>query len=79
MRKHFTAEQARELTLDVMRNASNKIAVALEADAPRVEDGTERYVIDVDGQTQFASWWPRRAAWEDGAAQICIGGGSSVG
>ncbi len=54
VRKHFTLEQARELTLDVMRNASNKIAVALKADAPRVEDGTERYVIDVDGQTQFA-------------------------
>jgi alkylhydroperoxidase family enzyme len=55
VRKHFTLEQARELTLDVMRNASNKIAVALKADAPRVEDGIERYVIDVDGQTQFAS------------------------
>ena len=29
VRKYFTANQARELTLDVMRNASNKIAVAL--------------------------------------------------
>lgn len=55
VRKHFTPEQSRELTLDVMRNASNKIAVALKADAPRVEQGTERYVIDVDGQTQYAS------------------------
>ena len=54
VRKHFTLEQARELTLDVMRNASNKIAVALKADAPRVEDGIERYVIDAEGQTQFA-------------------------
>lgn len=54
VRKHFSLKQARELTLDVMRNASNKIAVALKADAPRVADGTERYVIDVDGKTQFA-------------------------
>jgi alkylhydroperoxidase family enzyme len=54
VREHFTLEQARELTLDVMRNASNKIAVALKADAPHVEQGTERYVIDAEGQTQFA-------------------------
>lgn len=54
VRKHFTAEQARELTLDVMRNASNKIAVALAADAARVTEGTDRYVIDADGQTVFA-------------------------
>ncbi|AQT79564.1 hypothetical protein B1R94_10190 [Mycolicibacterium litorale] len=54
VREHFSLEQARELTLDVMRNASNKIAVALKADAARVEDGTERYLIDADGQTQFA-------------------------
>jgi alkylhydroperoxidase family enzyme len=54
VREHFSQEQARELTLDVMRNASNKIAVALKADAARVEEGTERYFIDADGQTQFA-------------------------
>lgn len=54
VREHFSGDQARELTLDVLRNASNKIAVALKADAPRVEQGTERYVIDFDGQTQFA-------------------------
>lgn len=50
---HFTPEQARELTLDVMRNASNKIAVALKADAPRVESGVELYRIDADGQTVY--------------------------
>ena len=53
-REHFSVQQARELTLDVLRNASNKIAVALKADAPRVEHGTERYVIDAEGQTQPA-------------------------
>ena len=54
VRAHFTAEQARELTLDVMRNASNKIAVALRADAPRVENGTARYYIDADGQPVYS-------------------------
>ena len=51
--EHFSVGQARELTLDVMRNASNKIAVALDADAPRVERGTERYVIGADGQPVY--------------------------
>jgi len=53
VRKYFTAEQSRELTLDVMRNASNKIAVALKADAPRVEQGTSLYTIDADGQPVY--------------------------
>ena len=54
VRKYFTAEQSRELTLDVMRNASNKIAVALQADAPRVEQGTAMYFIDADGQPVYS-------------------------
>jgi alkylhydroperoxidase family enzyme len=55
VRDRFTEEEAAELTLDVMRNASNKIAVSLAADTPRVTEGTERYLIDADGQTVFAS------------------------
>jgi alkylhydroperoxidase family enzyme len=55
VREHFSEEEAFELTLDVMRNASNKIAVSLAADAPRVSEGTELYRIDADGQTVFAS------------------------
>ncbi|MGX9792375.1 carboxymuconolactone decarboxylase family protein [Mycobacterium sp. MMS18-G62] len=55
VREHFTEAEAFELTLDVMRNASNKIAVSLGADAPRVAEGTERYLIDEQGQTVFAS------------------------
>lgn len=54
VREHFSHEQARELTMDVMRNASNKIAVSLKADAARVSEGTDSYVIDADGQTVFA-------------------------
>lgn len=51
VRTHFTEDQAFELTLDVMRNACNKIMVALGADAPLVEEGTELFAIDADGQT----------------------------
>jgi alkylhydroperoxidase family enzyme len=54
VRAHFSDAEAIELTLDVMRNASNKIAVALAGDAPRVEQGTEEYLLDVDGQTVFS-------------------------
>lgn len=54
VRAYFSADEAVEMTFDVMRNASNKIAVAMAADAPRVENGTERYRILADGQTQFA-------------------------
>lgn len=54
IQKHFSEKQAFELTLDVMRNAANKVAVALGADAPRVTDGTERYEVDEAGQTVFA-------------------------
>lgn len=54
LREHFTAEQMLELTLDVMRNAANKIAVSLQADAPRVTEGTELYEVDEAGQTIFA-------------------------
>ncbi len=54
VRVWFSDEEAVELTFDIMRNASNKVAVALGADAPRVEHGTERYLLDADGQTVFS-------------------------
>lgn len=53
MRAWFPADEGVEVTFDVMRNASNKIAVAMGADAPRVEHGTEQYRILPDGQTQY--------------------------
>ena len=53
VRSRFSEAEAVELTFDVMRNASNKIAVSLGADVPRVENGTERYLLDADGQTVF--------------------------
>jgi AhpD family alkylhydroperoxidase len=44
-----TPAQQVELVLDVTRNALNKIAVALGADAAHVEDGTEIYDVGPDG------------------------------
>ncbi len=54
VRSGFSEAEAVELTFDIMRNASNKVAVSLRADAPRVEHGTERYLIGADGQTVFS-------------------------
>lgn len=54
VRRAFSESEAIELTLDVMRNATNKIAVAMGADAPRVAEGTERYLVDDDGQVVFS-------------------------
>ena len=53
VREHFTPAQAVELVLDVMRNAGNKIAVALAADAPNVTDGVEIYDIGPDGTLTY--------------------------
>ncbi len=53
VRSGFSEAEAVELTFDIMRNASNKVAVSLGADAPRIEHGTERYLIGADGQTVF--------------------------
>ena len=54
VRWYFTDVEALELTLDIMRNATNKIAVALAADAPRVPEGTERYLLGADGQPVYS-------------------------
>jgi alkylhydroperoxidase family enzyme len=54
VRAGFSEAEAVELTFDIMRNASNKVAVSLGGDAPRVEQGTERYLLDADGQTVFS-------------------------
>ena len=45
--------QCFELVADVTRNALNKIAVALDADAPHVEEGFEIYDIDADGELVY--------------------------
>jgi alkylhydroperoxidase family enzyme len=55
VRTHFSEEGALELTLDVMRNACNKIMVSLGADAPRVSEGTELFMVEADGRTVVAT------------------------
>jgi len=45
---------ATELTLDIVRNAANKIAVAFGMDAPQIETGVEYYVIEAStGELRF--------------------------
>lgn len=49
VRQHLSAAQTVEVVLDVVRNATNKIAVALGADAPEVTDGVQLFETDADG------------------------------
>ena len=58
VRSRFSEAEAVELTFDIMRNASNKIAVSLGADAARVES-RDRAVSD-------------RYQWSDGV-QLTVG------
>jgi alkylhydroperoxidase family enzyme len=53
LRRHFSPAQQVELVLDVVRNASNKVAVALAADAARVDEGYEVYDVDEDGNLVY--------------------------
>jgi AhpD family alkylhydroperoxidase len=46
-------DQQVELVLDVTRNALNKVAVALGADAAHVEDGIEVYDVEPDGSLVY--------------------------
>ena len=49
VREHLSDAQAVEVVLDVVRNAANKIAVALRADAPEVTEGVQLFTTDADG------------------------------
>ena len=51
--REATPSQQVELVLDVTRNALNKVAVALGADAAHVEDGTEIYDVEPDGSLVY--------------------------
>ncbi|OMC39886.1 hypothetical protein A5740_26060 [Mycobacterium sp. GA-1841] len=54
LRQHFSQDEAVELTLDVMRNACNKVAVALGVDEAHVDEGTEQYRLGADGQPVYS-------------------------
>ena len=49
VRAQLTPAQAVEVVLDVVRNAANKIAVALGSDVPEVTDGVQLFRTDADG------------------------------
>jgi hypothetical protein len=53
VRRHFSPSQAVALVLWITRNSSNKIAVALAADAPNVTEGVEIYDLDAAGDPVY--------------------------
>lgn len=53
VRAELTPAEAVEVVLDVARNAQNKIAVALAADAPNVTEGVEIYDVQPDGSLVY--------------------------
>ena len=53
LRDQATPAQQVELVLDVTRNALNKVAVALGADAAHVEEGVEIYDVEPDGSLVY--------------------------
>lgn len=56
---HLAPEQVVEVVLDVARNAANKIAVALGADAAAVTGGVELFTTDADGNLSVEEGDPR--------------------
>jgi alkylhydroperoxidase family enzyme len=57
--EHLSPAQVVEVVLDVARNAANKIAVALGADAATVTDGVELFTLDEDGNLTVVGRQPR--------------------
>lgn len=53
LRAYYSEDQIVELVLDVLRNSSQKIAVALGADDPHVATGTELFDLAPDGTVVF--------------------------
>jgi alkylhydroperoxidase family enzyme len=51
--EHYSPAACVELVLDITRNATNKVAVALGGDAPRVETGYEVYDVRPDGEIVY--------------------------
>jgi len=58
VRSSFTPAQQVEIVLDTARNAANKVAVALGADAPHVTSGYEVYDVAPDGSITYGMEHP---------------------
>jgi len=53
LRQHFSPAEAVELTLDLMRNACNKVAVSTGTDGANVSSGVEIYDVSPEGEVEF--------------------------
>ena len=60
IKKNVDPPALTELVLDIARNATNKVAVAFAADAPRVESGFEVCEVQPDGSTRYGLPDPRQ-------------------
>ncbi len=61
VRATFSPEETLEIVLDVVRNAANKVAVALQADQPVVNAGVEYFDIAADGSLAYGMQPPATA------------------
>jgi AhpD family alkylhydroperoxidase len=59
VQRSYTPAQAVELVYDVVRNAANRIAVALGADEAQVTDGVEYFAVEADGSLTYGLPAPR--------------------
>ena len=53
LRQHFSPAEVVELTLDLMRNACNKVAVSTGTDGANVQSGVEIYDVSPEGEVEF--------------------------
>lgn len=53
LRQHFSPAEVVELTLDLMRNACNKVAVSTGTDGANVTEGVEIYDVSPEGEVEF--------------------------
>lgn len=58
LQAHYSPQEVVEIILDVLRNSSQKVAVAMEGDAPNVAEGVEYYAIDEQGDVLFGQAAP---------------------
>ncbi len=62
VRATFAPEETIEMVLDLVRNAANKVAVALQADQPVVPIGVEYFSLEPDGTLAYGLPAPAGAA-----------------
>jgi alkylhydroperoxidase family enzyme len=61
VRATFSPAEALEIVLDVVRNAANKVAVALQADQAVVASGVEFFALESDGSLKYGLPTPENA------------------